>query len=153
MRRSGVECPEYFELCEKGMLYEDVASHAGTTRSAVKKALTQRALFSTNDAACQRSKIKRSFDRMFPEVAEYLRQAKAVRDGHSKLAKSLQSAEANLIINRVCGRLRREGRVSFVSPIHDCLMFLPEDGVHVRSAMEQEFSKLGPHPRLKIKEL
>jgi len=153
MKQHGVECPGYFDLCEKGELYEVVASHSETTRSDVKKAITQRALFSTNEAACQKSKIKRTFDRLFPDVAEYLRKVKEMYDGHSQLAKSLQSAEADLIINSVCGRLRREGRVNFVSPIHDCLMFLPEDAEYVKSVMEYEFSKLEIHPRLKIKEL
>ena len=90
---------------------------------------------------------------MFPEVAEFLREAKAVHDGHRKLAKSLQSAEADLIIDKVCGKLRRDGRVKFVTPIHDCLIFLPEDAAYVKSAMEDEFSRLGLHPRLKIKDL
>ena len=59
MRREGITCPDYFDLCEQGQIYEHVAHHAKTTRAKVKKAITQRALFSPNDAACQRSKIKR----------------------------------------------------------------------------------------------
>jgi len=39
MRRKGVECPEYFRLCEEGRLYEHVAEHARTNRSKVKEAL------------------------------------------------------------------------------------------------------------------
>ena len=140
MKQSGVECSRYFDLCEQGMLYEEVASHAKKTRSAVKKAITQLALFSPNDARCQKSKIKRIFDRLFPEVASFLYTAKAVPEGHSKLAKTLQAAEADLIINRVCGRLRRGDQVSFVSPIHDCLIFLPEDAIRVQAAMEEELS-------------
>ena len=76
MRRDGVECCDYFTLCEQGQLYEHVARHSGTTRAKVKKAITQRALFSPNDAPCQRSKIMRTFARLFPEVVSYLRQAK-----------------------------------------------------------------------------
>lgn len=153
MKRVGIECPDFFSLCEQGMLYEHVAEHARTTRAAVKKAITQRALFSPNDARCQRSRVKRTFDRLFPAVAKFLHDSKAEQDGNSKLAKLLQFAEADLIINRVCGRLRREDQVSFVTPVHDCLIFLPEDAAIVSSVMADEFLQLGIRPRLDVKGL
>ncbi|GAA4444254.1 hypothetical protein GCM10023156_02360 [Novipirellula rosea] len=153
MRSEGVECSEFLKYCERGRLYEHVAKHSKSTRAAVKKAITQRALFSTNDAACQKSKIKKTFDRLFPEVAAYLERVKSVKDGNSKLAKALQFAEADLIVGRVCGRLRREGQVDFVSPIHDCLVFLPKDADHVKSVMADEFAKLGLQPLLEVKTL
>lgn len=152
MRREGIDCQDYSEACERGVLYETVAEAAKSTRPKVKKVLTQRALFSDNDAACQRTKIKRTFDKLFPEVAMYLFDAKKHGDG-SRLAKNLQAAEAELIIDNVCGRLQREARVKFVTPVHDSLIFLPEDGEYVRSVMAEEFAKLGIEPMLEIKEL
>jgi hypothetical protein len=146
-------CPQFFALCEQGQLYEHVAHHAKTTRAKVKKAITQRALFSENDAACQRSKIMRTFDRHFPEVADYLHRAKDCRDGGSRLAKQLQFAEADFIIDRVCGRLRREDNTKFVTPIHDSLVFLPKDADYIKSVMEDEFTKLGICPKLEVKGL
>ncbi len=123
----------------------------------MKKLLTQRALFSPNDAPCQRTKIKKTFDKLFPEVAKFLFRAKTVKSHEqkagSRLAKTLQSAEADLIIDKVCGRLRREGRVKFVTPIHDCLVFLPEDGDYVKAVMDEEFGKLGIRPKLEPKDL
>jgi len=152
MRRDGIDCREYRGLCERGILYETVAETAGSTRPKVKTALTQRALFSANDAPCQKTKIKKTFDKLFPEVAKYLFDAKKHGDG-SKLAKTLQAAEAELIIDKICGRLRREGAVKFVTPVHDSLLFLPEDGEYVRSVMLEEFAKLGLRPRLEVKDL
>jgi hypothetical protein len=152
MRRAGVACHDYCDLCEQGELYETVAKAAKSTRPKVKTILTQRALFSPNDVPCQRTKIKNAFDKMFPEVAEYLRDSKRNGDG-SRLAKTLQAAEAELIIEQVCGRLRREGQVRFVTPVHDCLLFLPWDSKYVRSVMLDEFAELGIQPRLEIKDL
>ena len=152
MRDAGIECPDYFQACERGVLYESVAEKAKSTRPRVKKSLTQRALFSANDAPCQKSKIKRMFDKLFSEVAVYLHEAKKHGDG-SKLAKTLQAAEADLIIDKVCGRLRREGAVKFATPVHDCLLFLPEDAEYVQSVMLEEFAKLGMRPRLEPKDL
>ena len=71
----------------------------------------------------------------------------------SKLAKTLQAAEADLIIDRVCGRLRREEKVKFLTPVHDSLLFLPEDGDYIKAVMEEEFVRLGLKPRLEIKDL
>lgn len=152
MRRAGIACREYSDLCQQGLLYEAVAERAKSNRSKVKKALTQRCLFSPNDAPCQRTRIKRAFDRLFPEVAKYLFVAKRHGDG-SRLAKTLQAAEAELIIDTVCGRLRREGKVKFTTPVHDSLLFLPQDGEYIQTVMEQEFAKLGMRPRLESKEL
>jgi len=152
MRRDGIDCPDYFQACEQGLLYETVAETAGSTRPKVKKALTQRSLFSANDAPCQKSKIKKTFDRLFPEIARYLFDAKKHGDG-SRLAKTLQAAEADLIIDKVCGRLRREENVKFLTPVHDCLLFLPEAGDYIRSVMLEEFAKLGLRPRLEVKDL
>ncbi len=153
MIRDGVECPEFFGLCQEGRLYRHVAQHARTTRPRVKKAITQRALFSPNDAPCQRSKIKQTFDKLFPAVASYLYEAKECKDGGSRLAKRLQFAESDLIIDTVCGRLRQEGRVKFVTPVHDCLIFLPGDATYIKTVMEEEFAKIGICPRLEVKDL
>ena len=153
MRREEVECSEFLNLCEHGQLYEYVAKHSSKTRSDVKKAITQRALFSKNDAHCQKSSIKKTFDKLFPEVARYLSIVKAAPDGNCKLAKELQFDEAELIVTSVCGRLRREGQIDFVSPIHDCLIFLPKDAEAVKSVIADEFRKLNIRPRLKIKPL
>ena len=153
MKKQGIECDKFTNYCEEGQLYEHVAIHAKTSRSAVKKALTQRALFSPNDAGCQRSRIKRTFDDLFPAVARFIYEQKDHEDGHSIFAKMLQAAEADLIINRVCGKLRRDSDVRFVTPVHDCLLFLPEDAGTIKTVMESEFDKIGLKPHLEVEDL
>ena len=153
MRRSGFACEEFEAVCTNGLLYETIAKRAGTTRSAVKKTITQRALFSGSSAPCQRRKTKRVFDRMYPSAAKFLFDAKAIADGPSKLARTLQFAEADLIINRVCGRLRRSKAIEFVTPVHDSLLFLEHDAETVRDAMITEFANLGVHPQLTVKDV
>jgi hypothetical protein len=69
MKKQGIECGDFISYCEDGQLYEHVAQHAKTTRKAVKKAITQGALFSPNNARCQRWPIKRTFDKLFPAAA------------------------------------------------------------------------------------
>lgn len=95
----------------------------------------------------------RTFDRLFPEVAAYLHQTKDCRDGGSRLAKQLQYAEADLIIDKVCGRLRREDRVRFITPVHDSLIFVPEDADYIKAVMAEEFAKLGIRPTLEVEAL
>ena len=153
MRRDAIDDPAFLDVCAKGMLYETIAKQAHTTRDEVKAALTQRALFSENDARCQRSKIMRAFQTVFPKAADYVFQIKNCEHGGSALAKRLQRAEADLVINKVCGRLRREGQVGFVTPIHDCLLFLAESGDYVRKTMASEFATLGVTPTLDIRTL
>ena len=46
-----------------------------------------------------------------------------------------------------------QGAVKFATPVHDSLLFLPEDGEYVRSVMLDEFAELGIQPRLEIKDL
>ena len=95
----------------------------------------------------------RTFSRLFPEVAAYLHQAKDCRDGGSRLAKQLQFTEADFIIDKVCGRLRREDNTTFVTPIHDSLVFLPDDADYIKTVMSEEFEKLGIRPTLEVEAL
>ena len=151
MKRDGVYDNDFFDACVHGALYESIGDHATTTRDAVKKALTQRALFSPNSARCQRSTIMKMFRKLYPVVWKYMFDVKNCKNGGSKLAKILQNSEADLVIQKVCGRLRRENQIAFVTPVHDCLLFLPGDSDYVHATMQAEFSKLGVNPTLEVK--
>jgi len=167
MREDGVECPEYFRACERGELYECVASCANTTREKAKRELSQRVLYSANRDTCQESKIKQAFDQLFPEVAGYLYEAKEHGDesglarlvrrnesGDGKiLARRLKRAQTDLLVKRVCGRLRRERRVTFMVRVLDCLMFVPPDGDYVQAVLEKEFRRMGIRARVEVKDL
>ena len=150
MRRAGADCPRFFDLCEQGRLYEEVAEESKTDRPKVKKAITQQALFSPNDAPCQQRKIKRTFDRLFPEAAKFIFESKDRKNGHKLFARRLQRVESDFVVESVCSRLRREKNIGFVTPIHDSLLFLPNDGEYIMGVMLDEFGKLGLKPRLEI---
>ena len=148
MKRRHLPCGDFLERCQ-GDVYQYVADHARTTRAKVKQANTQRALFAPNDHRCQRSRIKRAFDRLFPEVAGYIQECK---DGdHRELAKQLQRAESGFMLRTVCNRLRLERPDLFVVTIHDSILCLPNDAEYIRGVMLDEFGKHGVQPRLEIK--
>jgi hypothetical protein len=148
MKRRHLPCGDFLERCQ-GDVYQYVADHARTTRAKVKQAITQRALFAPNDHRCQRSRIKRAFDRLFPEVAGYIQECK---DGdHRELAKQLQRAESGFMLRTVCNRLRLERPDLFVVTIHDSILCLPNDAEYIRGVMLDEFGKHGVQPRLEIK--
>ena len=153
MKKQGVDCEDFTSYCEQGQLYEHVAKHARSNRSKVKKTITQKALFSPNSAKCQRSPIKRTFDKLFPVAARFIYDQKNAPEGHSTFAKMLQAAEADLIIKKVCGRLRLKTKIKFVTPVHDCLLFLPEDAETIKSVMSDEFQRIGLKPLLKVEDL
>ena len=152
IEKEGWECGDYLDRCQDDV-YRFIAAKAKVTRGEVKKAITQRALFSPNDNRCQKTKIKRTFNQLFPEVAAYIYQAKAVKDGHRLLAQRLQKAESDFIIKTVCDRIRREKQASFITTIHDSLLFLEKDSEYVKTVVADEFAKLGVKPRLEVKEL
>jgi hypothetical protein len=153
MKQDGVIDDAYFEACEQGILYESIADATKSTRKKIKSAITQYALFSENDDKCQTSRPMRAFKRLYPTAWKYLYDQKDRNEGGSHLAKKLQHAEAVLMIDKVCGRLRRQGDIEFTTPIHDSLLFLPQDAERVEEALRIEFNKIGINPRLEIEDV
>lgn len=86
-------------------------------------------------------------------MADYLYRAKLLKDGNKLLAQRLQKAESDFMLMTVCDRLGREKGVSFVTSIHDSLLFLPRDGDYVKDILLEEFAKLGVRPRLEARSL
>ncbi|MFO7902986.1 MAG: hypothetical protein R6U98_10015 [Pirellulaceae bacterium] len=119
---------------------------ARSTRDNVKEMLTRRALFADNDAPCQGSHVKRAFDELFPDAANYIFDAKQqderfkpggiawspeFSDGR-KLANGLRMAETNFMVDRLYSKLRQEGKVAFAARVCDCMIFRPLDGERVK---------------------
>ena len=152
MKKEGKESRDYLDRCQDDV-YRFIADAAKVRREDVKRAITHCALFSPNDDPCQRTKIKRTFDRLFPDVAEYVFRAKAVKDGHRLLAQRLQKAESDFVIRTVCDRIRREKQASFLTTIHDSVLFLKRDSEYVKTVVGEEFASLGVRPRLEVREL
>ena len=62
---------------------------------------------------------------------------------HNKLALSLQRWEANLVIFRICDRIRRERPECWIATIHDAIACLERDVPFVVEVVEQELKALG----------
>jgi len=158
-RQRGIpEADRFLRVCE-GDLYKHLADKGGWSREQVKEHLMKRAMFSPNNSRWQKTAVKKFFDREFPEMARFFRQAKYGRKTkenpkpHNKLARMAQKAEVNFVIFTVCERIRRERPGCWLTTIHDSILCLPDDGEYVRSVMENEFEKLGVKPKLEVKQL
>ena len=153
-----VEADRFLRVCE-GDLYQYLASKGGWGRQQVKEQLMQRALFSPNNSRWQKTTVKKLFDKEFPAMARFFKEAKYGRKTkdnpkpHNKLARMAQKAEVNFVIFTVCERIRRERPDCWLTTIHDSVLCLPEDGEYVRNVMADEFEKLGIKPTLEVKEL
>ena len=152
-KAAGVDCDEYLRLCEAD-LYQHLADQGGFTRSDVKRQLMKTALFSPNHARAQRLPVKRLFDRLFPAMADYIRQQKTGQKSkdddrpHGRFAVKAQYEESKFIIHTVCERIRRERPDCWVGTIHDSILVLPQDVEYVLAVMKEEFARLGVSPRL-----
>jgi hypothetical protein len=152
-KAAGVDCDEYLRLCEAD-LYRHLADASGFTRQQVKEQLMKRALFSTNHAPAQKLPVKRLFDKLFPEMAEFIRQQKKGQrtEGddtpHGKLAIKAQYQESKFVIYTVCERIRKERPGCWIATIHDSILSLPDNVEYVLAVMRDEFRKLGVSPRL-----
>lgn len=152
-KAAGVDCDQYLRLCEAD-LYQHLADGGGFTRQEVKEQLMKRALFSPNHAPAQKLPVKRIFDKLFPEMADFIReQKKSQRTAdddrpHGKFAIKAQYQESKFIIYTVCERIRKERPDCWVATIHDSILTLPGQVDYVLAVMRDEFAKLGLNPRL-----
>lgn len=157
-QKSIPEADRFLRVCESD-LYQYLAEKGGWTREHVKEHLMQRALFSPNKSRWQRTAVKRLFDREFPEMARFFREAKYGRKTkenpkpHNKLARMAQKAEVNFVIFTVCERIRKERPNCWLTTIHDSVLCRPEDGEYVKGVMVEESAKLGVCPRLEVRSL
>ena len=155
-RDAGVDCEKYLRLCEKD-LYQHLADQGGFTRQQVKEQLMKTALFSSNYAAAQKLPVKRLFDKLFPEMAEFIREQKKGEKTkgdkpEGKFAIKAQYEESRFIIYSVCERIRKEKPDCWVGTVHDSVLTLPESVEYVISVMRDEFARLGLSPRLEPRE-
>jgi hypothetical protein len=150
---AGVNCDEYLRLCEAD-LYQHLADKGGFTRSEVKQQLMKRALFSSNHARAQRLPVKRLFDKLFPQMAEFIREQKKgqrAKDDdkqHGRFAIKAQYQESRFIIYSVCERIRKERPDCWIATIHDSVLTLPDNLEYVLAVMKDEFARLGVAPQL-----
>ena len=73
-KEAGVDCDDIFAFAKPTST--NLADRGKFTRQQVKVQLMKTALFSPNYAAAQKLPVKRLFDKLFPEMAEFIREQK-----------------------------------------------------------------------------
>jgi hypothetical protein len=140
---------EFMRYCERDF-YRQLADEGGFTRDEVKEAFTRRALNAPNRHHYQRSEVMRFFRKRWKWISRYMWEQKAngrpTKDcpkPHNRLALSLQRWEANLVIFKVCDRIRRERPECWIATIHDAVACVEREVPFVIEVMEQELKTLG----------
>ncbi len=148
--KEGVKDAEEFlrYCCED--FYSELAREGGFTREEVKLAFTKRALNASNRHRYQRSEVMRFFRKRWKWIARYMRARKdngkpTKRDPkpHNRLALELQKWEANLVVFKICDRIRRERPDCWIATIHDAVACLEKDVPFVVRTVEEELKALG----------
>ena len=137
---AGVEDRLYLTLCERGQLYEHIASGLGISRESAKGEMML-LLFSKNGF---RSAAKTFFGKEFPLIAKYMSDIKET--DHKRLARHMQKAERQFIIDTCCNRLKEQDL--FFVTIHDSILARKADCPTVLTVMQEEFQKRGINPNL-----
>ncbi len=148
--KAGVRSAEEFlHYCERDF-YQQLANEGGFEREEVKMAFTKRALNASNRHRYQRSPVMRFFRRRWRHVAAYMRarkdNGKPTKKNprpHNRLALELQKWEANLVIFKVCDRIRKERPGCWIATIHDAVACLEKDVLFVVRTVEEELKALG----------
>ncbi len=143
----------YIELCEQGQLYETLMTYLGIdsndskARNKFKRDLFKKVLYCCNET--QDNALSDAFGELFPNVLKAIKWHK--RDDYRELARNMQRAESDLIINKVCGRLMTEHPDCPILTVHDSLLTPEANEDLVKSVLLDEAAKLGIHPSIKVK--
>jgi len=143
------DAEQFLRYCEQDF-YKQLADEGGFSRDEVKEMFTRRALNAPNRHPYQRSKVMQFFRRRWKWVAKFMwkqkSNGKSTKDcpkPHNRLALDLQRWEANLVIHKICDRIRRERPGCWIATIHDAIACLESDVPFVVEVMEQELKTLG----------
>jgi hypothetical protein len=142
MRRQRRPDTDFEDACQND-LYANVASATGYGRDYVKHIMVEEILFGKKD-----SKVRQAFNNLFPKVAKFL-----AEQDKKKLAVELQSLESQLIISRICERIRTERNGTFIATIHDSVLCLPADKDYIRQVFGEEINRFGLLTKFKEKQL
>ncbi len=148
--KAGVkDAEEFLRYCERDF-YSELAKEGGFTRKEVKLAFTKRALNASNRHRYQRSPVMRFFRRRWKWIARYMRArkdngkpTKKNPKPHNRLALELQKWEANIVIFKICDRIRRQCPDCWIATIHDAVACLEKDMPFVVRTVEEELKALG----------
>jgi hypothetical protein len=93
---------------------------------------------------------RKAFLAEFPTVLEHITRLKNDKPRNAPLA--LQRAESDFVIGTVCKRILKESPETPLWTIHDSIMTTASRGEFMRQVMQEEFTRLGVHPFLRIEE-
>lgn len=135
------------ELCESGLLYDELAADCGIQREQAKKALFRDVLFGKPYV---NGKITQAFGRRWPTLLAWIRCMKKTH-GYKSLAMALQRLESVIMLDGVGNRvLQKLPSVPFLT-IHDSAMLMADHASDVRTIMLDEFSRWGVRPDVRLK--
>lgn len=136
----------FMELCMAGTLYDYLMKRAGwTDRGSFKKEF-----FLMLYGPMKENPMTQIMTQEFPSVMAFIAWHKG-RHGYKELSREMQRAESRLMIEGVCGSLMEQNRNIPLVTIHDSIMTTEEFIPTVKSAIIEEFCKLGIQPTVKTK--
>ena len=97
------------------------------------------------------TKERKAFLAEFPTVLENITRLKKDDPRNAPLA--LQRAESEFVIGTVCKRILKDSPSTPIWTIHDSIMTTASKGDFVSQVMQEEFARLGVHPRLRVEGL
>jgi hypothetical protein len=139
---------EFIELCEQGILYDDLMRRLGIPaqrRKAFKRLFFSQVFFGKIKTT---GRVRELFARDFPTVYKAINDLK--RKDHRQLAYLLQAHESKIMIDIICRRILIELPGTFIATIHDSIMTTPDKADEVRAIMVREFQKFGLHPTIRL---
>lgn len=138
----------YLGLTSSGTFYEYLMEELDITeeRSAFKVRFYSKIFFG-RESYFYISEEERQFQRLFPTISRIVSYYK--REDYRNLARLLQKAEADIMINSVVPRLQELG--IFLLTIHDSVLTTIDNASTVKEIILDEFKKKNLQPTIKIK--
>lgn len=137
------EIKTYIHQCTTNTFYSNIAQTLNITRDQAK----HRVMLYLFDEPWKPLPVNRYMATHFPSIDALARWMK--RDSRANLANCLQSAESDMVIGRVCSRLKREHPKLHLITVHDSIGTTCGNEDIIRDMMMLEFQGLGVEPLLK----
>lgn len=145
---------KFKELVEEGRFYQFFADKMGIKLTAENKKKIKQQYFTFiygehDKAYVWGSKAFKVMKEEFPDIVQWLTAYKK-KNGYQKPAQKMQSAESDIIINKVCTSAAKEHLI--FHQIYDSILCLEEDACVVKEIMEQAFLSKGLSAKINIED-
>ena len=145
-----VEDHRFRDLCEKGEIYDYIANKGNWSRDYVKEQIIKQGLFCKSTSPYNKTPVMKRLYSEFPLVHDYLNKVKHPKR-YKFLSHKLQSDESHIVIDRTCGRIKKEKPNTFVGTIHDAILCSPSDIDYICEIIMKEcYEARKLIPKLKI---